>query len=169
MQVIQDGLIFGGVILVVLLLSMLIVLKPRGIIAWYKGEDGKGAIASAALGIAVVIVGGCLIALLTGQAKAQSVLDNRYGHFLNHAYTWAGIDYTRKVSPQCVPGSADDRLTSNMGFGLNAWQSPSRRVHLDLVYTHHSCVFGRDRNSYDGIGIRATWFPWVRGGSFFSR
>ena len=47
-----------------LLLSMLIVLKPRGIIAWYNGEDGKGAIPSAALGIAVVIVGllACLLA-----------------------------------------------------------------------------------------------------------
>lgn len=166
MQVIQDGLIFGGVILVVLLLSMLIVLKPRGIIAWYKGEDSKGALASAALGIAVVFVGGCLISLLTGQAKAQSVLDNRYGHFLNHAYTWAGIDQTRNVSPQCVPGSTADRVTSNMGFGLNLYQSPSRRVDVDLTWTHHSCVFGSDRNSYDGLGLKVVWRPWVRSAAY---
>lgn len=166
MQVIQDGLIFAGVIFAVLLLAMLVVLKPRGIVAWYKGKDGKGALASAALGIAVVIVGGCLIAFLTGQAHAQSVLDNRYGHFFNHAYTWAGIDYTRKVSPQCVPGSTDDRLTSNMGFGLNLYQTPSRRVDVDLTWTHHSCVFGSDRNSYDGLGLKVTWRPWVRSAAY---
>lgn len=39
-----------------------------------------------------------------------------------------------------------------------------RRV--DLVYTHHSCVFGCDRNSYDGMGIRAMW---VSGGSYSPR
>ena len=158
----QDALIFAGVIFVVLFLSMVIVLKPRGISAWYKGKDGKGALASAALGIIVVCVGGLLIYLLTGQAKAQSVLDNRYGHFINHAYTWAGIDYTRNVSPQCVPQSTDDRLTSNMGFGLNLYQSPSRRVDVDMTWTHHSCVFGSDRNSYDGIGLKVVWRPWVR-------
>ena len=42
-------------------------------------------------------------------------------------------------------------------------------VVLLLAYTHHSCVFGRDRNSYDGMGIRVTWFPWVRDSSSFSR
>ena len=162
----QDALIFAGMIFAVLLVLILSVIKPSGIHGWWH-KDGKGSIASAALAIVVVVAGGLALMLLTGQrVQAQSVLDNKYGHFFNHAYTFAGVDYARKVSPQCVPDSTADHLTSNMGFGLNAWQSPSRRVHLDLVYTHHSCVFGHDRNSYDGMGVRVTWFPWVRGGSF---
>ena len=146
----------------VLLVLVLTVIKPSGIPGWWH-KDGKGSIASATRAIVVVVAGGLALILLTGQrVQAQSVLDNKYGHFFNHAYTFAGVDYARNVSPQCVPDSTADHLTSNMGFGLNAWQSPSRRVHLDLVYTHHSCVFGRDRNSYDGLGLKVVWRPWVR-------
>lgn len=117
------------------------------------------------LGIAVIVVTGILVTLITGlftKSNAESVLDTRYGYFLNNAYVFAGVDYTKKVSPQCVAGSFQDNLTSNMGMGLNLWQSPSRKVHVDVQYTHHSCVLGVDRNSYDGAGIRVMWFPWVR-------
>lgn len=181
----QDLLIFTAIIIVVIAAVLVVGIGPRNLPSWAKSKAGQGALASMALGVGVVLVVGAavvaVVALVTAllpAAHAQvlqplpqvpkaytakaSWLDTRYGHFLNHAYVFAGVDYTRKVSPQCVAGSMQDRLTSNMGMGLNVWQSPSRKVWLDLQWTHHSCVVGVDRNSYDGFGVRATWFPWVR-------
>ena len=179
----QDLLIFAAIIVVVIAAVLVFGIGPRNLPSWAKSKAGQGALASMALGVGVVLVVGAAVvavvalvtALLAPAAHAQplpqvpkaytaksSWLDTRYGHFLNHAYVFAGVDYTRKLSPQCVAGSVQDRLTSNMGMGLNVWQSPSRKVWLDLQWTHHSCVLGEDRNSYDGFGLRATWFPWVR-------
>lgn len=182
----HDLLIFAAIIITVIALVLVFGIGPRNLPNWAKSKAGQGALASMALGVSVVLVVGAAVvagvalvtALLAPAAHAQvlqplpqvpkaytakaSWLDTRYGHFLNHTYVFAGVDYTRKVSPQCVAGSMQDRLTSNMGMGVNLWQSPSRRVWLDLQWTHHSCVIGVDRNSYDGFGVRATWFPWVR-------
>ena len=160
-----DGFIFGGIILVVIALVIIFGIGPKNVIQWAKSKAGKGAIASMVLGVTVIVVAGILVTLATGlfnKSHAQLVLDTRYGNFLNNAYVFAGIDHTRKVSPQCVAGSTQDKLTSNMGMGVNVWQSPSKRVHMDFQYTHHSCVLGVDRNSYDGVGLRVTWYPWVR-------
>lgn len=158
-----DGLIFGSIILVVILI--VITFGVKDIKSWVKSKVGKGALASMLLGVLVVVVVGTLVTFATGwfnKANAESALDTKYGYFMNNAYVFAGIDYTKKVSPQCVAGSTQDNLTSNMGMGLNVWQSPSRKVHVDIQWTHHSCVLGVDRNSYDGAGIRVTWYPWVR-------
>lgn len=158
-----DGLIFVTLILIVIF--AVIVFGVKDFKSWVKSKAGKGAISSMILGVLVVLVTGVLVTFATGlfsKANAESVLDTRYGYFMNNAYVFAGMDYTRKVSPQCVAGTTQDHLTSNMGMGLNVWQSPSRKVHVDLQWTHHSCVLGVDRNSYDGAGIRVTWFPWVR-------
>lgn len=160
-----DGLIFGAIILVVIALVLLFGIGPKNIIPWAKTKAGTGAIASMVLGVVVVVVVGIAVNLFTGlfqKADAQSILDNKYGHFLNNVYTYAGIDSTFKTSAQCKPGYVDDRLTSNMGFGANLYQSPSRKTHLDLIYHHQSCVLGVDRNSYDAVGLRVTWYPWIR-------
>lgn len=156
-----DFALFFGIIIAVVIAILLLRVGPKNLPSFFKTKDGKGAIASMLLGIGVILVVGVLMAL-GNKAHASSVLDNRFGHFFNYAYTFAGIDYTRKVSPQCVAGSQDDRLTSNMGFGLNVWESTGRRVSMDIQYTHHSCVIGVDRNSYDGLGLRVIWKPWVR-------
>ena len=158
----SDFALFVGIIIAVVIAILLWRVGFKNLPAFFKTKDGKGAIASMVLGVLVVSIVGVLM-LFSGKANAQSsILDNRSGHFFNYAYTYAGVDYTRKVSPQCVAGSQDDRLTSNMGFGLNVWESTSRRVSMDIQYTHHSCVIGVDRNSYDGLGLRVIWKPWVR-------
>lgn len=153
-----DAVIFTAIILVVIALVLLKTVGIKQLTPWAKSKEGKGALASMVLGVLVILAAG----LFASKAQAKSVLDTDYGYFINRAYVFAGVDYTKKVSPQCVKGSQDDRLTSNMGFGLNLWDSPSRRVSLDLQYTHHSCMVGVDRNSYDGLGIKATWTPWTR-------
>lgn len=159
----QDASLFIVLIIAVVVAILLFRIGPKNLPSFFKTKDGKGAIASMLLGIGVIVVVGVLMALGNkAHAQTNTILDNRFGHFFNYAYTFAGVDYTRKVSPQCVAGSQDDRLTSNMGFGLNLWESNSRRVSMDLQYTHHSCVIGVDRNSYDGLGLRVMWKPWVR-------
>ena len=160
-----DGLLFGGIILIVIFLTIFFGVGKNNIIPWIKSKAGRGALGSMILGVVVVVVTGILVTVLTGlfnKANAQSSLDTKYGSFLNNAYVFAGIDYTKNLSPQCVKGSLRDHLTSNMGMGVNLWKSPSERVQMDLQWTHHSCVLGVDRNSYDGAGIRVTWYPWVR-------
>lgn len=159
----QDAALFISLIIAVVVVLILWRIPIKQLPAWAKTKDGKGAIASMLLGIGVIVIVGVLMAFANkAYAQANTILDNRFGHFFNYAYTFAGVDYTRKVSPQCVAGSQDDRLTSNMGFGLNMWESTSRRVSMDLRYTHHSCVIGKDRNSYDGLGLSVTWKPWIR-------
>lgn len=158
-----DFALFLGIIIAVVVGILMLRVGPKNLSAFSKTKNGKGAIASMLLGICVIVAAGVLMAFINkAHAQTNTPLDNRFGHFFNYAYTFAGVDYTRKVSPQCVAGSQDDRLTSNMGFGLNVWESTSRRVSMNIQYTHHSCVIGVDRNSYDGLGLRVMWKPWVR-------
>lgn len=156
MEYLKESLLFAAFISGVLLLLVLFGVPDKK--AWLKGE-GKGALASAAKGIVVVLLGGFLLSWFNPAKAQSSVFDTKYGSFFNYAYTYIGVDYTRKVSPQCVPGSTNDRFTSNMGFGVNFWQSPGKDWLLDIRHTHHSCVIGHDRNGYDGVGFQLQWIP----------
>lgn len=160
----KSGLLFVFIITVVVIAAFFWKVKePK---EWWNNE-GKGAVASALKGILVILIIGFALSVSLGlifpkSAKAESVFDTKYGYFFNRAYVYAGIDHTFKQSAQCQAGYQDDRLTSNMGFGLNLYQNLKRDVELDLIYHHQSCVLGRDRNSYDAIGIRGTWYFYTR-------
>lgn len=158
----RDLLSFAFALFVILTIIVICGVKPKNLVSYFKSEAGKGAAYSALKGIAVILIVGSAIVFFVGKAQAQSALDNQYGHFLNRAYVYAGADYNKRTSPQCVEGSTSDRMASNMGFGLNLWETKSRRVQLDLHYTHHSCILGIDRNGYDAVGLRLTWVPWER-------
>jgi hypothetical protein len=123
----------------------------------WKQKEGKGAFASAILGISVFVAfisALTLIVMSIPKADASGYSDMfKGGSWNNGVYAYIGVDYTKGVSPQCVEGSADDRATSNMGFGVQAWRSQNRQHELNAQITHHSCVLGKDRNGYDGIGI----------------
>ena len=84
------------------------------------------------------------------------------GTWLNDASVFAGIDYTKKLSPQCDNNSIDDRGTSNLGVRLNVWESEGKNVRLNSKYTHHSCVLGPDDRQYDAVGIELEWKVWQR-------
>lgn len=156
-----NGLLeFVGLIVIILVLAFFAVV--RNPVQWWKEQDGKGSLASALKGIVVLVILGMVLILgisLLRPAKAESFLDTNHGRYLTSAYLYAGIDRTFKVSPQCEPKGnyADDRLTSNMGVGVNFWQHNTKPVSLHLIYHHQSCVFGSDRNSYDAIGAQLRW------------
>ena len=135
------------------------VIKRKSFTLWKKSE-GKGAAASAALGISVIIglafIGYSLFYSANAKAGSDMFLN---GTWFNNAAVYIGIDSTRKTSAQCVEGGTDDRLTSNMGFHGSLWRHINKRHDVSIKYTHHSCVFGKDRNGYDGLsGTYTYWF-----------
>lgn len=73
---------------------------------------------------------------------------------------YLGIDSTFKQSPQCEPGDVSDRLTSNGGLIVNILQSKDKRFEFNSKYTHHSCAFNGDRNSYDAVGLSVEYRLW---------
>jgi hypothetical protein len=128
--------------------------------AYWKRNEGKGASASAALGISVIIglafLGYTIFYSPPVKAESDMFLN---GTWFNNAAVYIGIDSTRKTSAQCVEGGTDDRLTSNMGFHGSIWRHRNKRHDVSGKLTHHSCVFGKDRNGYDGVGGTYTyWF-----------
>jgi len=127
--------------------------------AGWKVKEGRGAAASALLGVGSIIVIAFLISVvgaIFGSSNANADTDMN-GTFFNYTSVSLGIDHTFKVSPQCVEGGTDDRLTSNLGITQNIWQSYNKVHDISLAYLHHSCVFGKDRNGYDGLGLKYNW------------
>jgi len=127
---------------------------------FWKNNEGEGSAASAALGIFIIIgfafVGYSLFYSANTKASSDMFMG---GTLFNEFGVYIGIDATLKTSAQCVEGGTDDKLTSNMGLVGNLWRHQNKRHELDGKYTHHSCVFGKDRNGYDGLGLNYTyWF-----------
>ncbi len=145
---------------IVILLGMIyvFVIMGKSFKGW-KVKEGKAAAASALLGVGSIIAIAAFITLvgaIFGSSNANASTDMN-GTFFNDTSVFLGIDHTFKVSPQCVEGGTDDRLTSNLGINQNIWRSYNKVHDISLRYTHHSCVFGKDRNGYDGIGLSYSW------------
>tara|TARA_R110000824_G_scaffold62042_1_gene164504 strand:+ start:5060 stop:5572 length:513 start_codon:yes stop_codon:yes gene_type:complete len=125
----------------------------------WKVKEGKGAAASAVLGVGSIILLAFIfsaLAAIFGSSNANADSDMN-GTFFNDTSVFLGIDHTFKVSPQCVEGGTDDRLTSNLGINQNLWRSYDKVHDVSLRLTHHSCVWGKDRNGYDGLGLSYSW------------
>ena len=134
------------------------VYMGKSFAAW-KAREGKGAAASALLGVFSIIALAFIISVtgaVFGSFKANAQTDMN-GTFFNDTSVFMGIDHTFKVSPQCVEGGIDDRLTSNLGINQNVYRTHDKTHAIDLRYTHHSCVFGKDRNGYDALGLHYVW------------
>ena len=152
--------------IIVILLAMAFTFKFSGdaFKQWFASKEGKGAKASAALGVGSI----CAIALVMyligmllapSAARANSFSDMfEGGTWLNDNSVYLGLDYTLKQSPQCKDSGVDDRGTSNLGFRQNIWQRKDGRFRWNATYTHHSCFLGSDRNGYDGFGTNIEWF-----------
>lgn len=131
------------VIIALFILGLLIFAGVKT--SWtFKGLT-KGALSS--MGLAVIVVA----ALFFGFDKAYS---SEFKYF-EYTELFAGVDYTKKVSPSCDEGGVDDRLTSNIGLR----QHLMTYSEVDIIgqYTHHSCAIGEDNRQYDAIGIHAVY------------
>lgn len=119
----------------------------RNMIGFFKTKDGRKVLA----GI-VIFVG---LSLLTVTVFAES-------KYFAYGEVSVGLDRTFNQSPQCKPSKNTDRLTSHGGVKINLVQSSDQRFELNTRYTHHSCAFGSDRNTYDAFGLEATYKLWGR-------
>lgn len=102
--------------------------------AWRKSRLGRGVLAGLILGP--------LAALLIGALGGCVRVD-----------VFAGLESTKKLSPQCESGGSSDRITSNLGVQGCRTVSEDGRTELCGVYRHHSCAISEDRESYDAFGF----------------
>ena len=114
-------------------------------IEYFKTRRGKGVLK----GIVLAIIFALFFAL------AGSVFA---GEFFADGYIYAGLDYTKKASPQCENGGLDDKSTSNLGLVANIYKY--RQIKINAKYTHHSCAFNVDTNGYDAAGIELEYRLW---------
>ena len=162
---------FSADLLVVLFLVFVVCgglilwkIGPKNLPGFLRTKDGKGVAKGVILAPLIIIAVALLMFFAPSKSRAETKpLDLSIpGTFFNDASVFMGIDRTKKISPQCYSGGYDDRSTSNMGFRVNVWQSPSKNVRLNAQYTHHSCALNPDRNSYDALGIQVEWLIWNR-------
>jgi hypothetical protein len=136
-------------------------IKGKSFKEWEENE-GKGSVASALLGVGSTLLLAAILTILVAffnPVQAQSFSESlKGGKWFNETSVYLGIDYTLKTSPQCVSTSLDDRGTSNLGILQNIWLSKDKNLAWNFKYTHHSCVLGKDRNGYDGMGLQLVWY-----------
>lgn len=75
------------------------------------------------------------------------------GTYLKRGDIFVGIDNASVTSPQCFKEGINNKLTSNLGAKLNLYTTEDNKMKTNLKYTHHSCVYNRDRNLYDAFGL----------------
>lgn len=147
-----DAIIFVGILLAAIFTYLLWKLgNPLKWPEYFKTKTGMGILKGIVIAPTVILVLAFLLMLLPSKANAV---------WLNDASVYAGIDYTKKLSPMCDPNPVDSNGTSNLGVRLNIWQRGNIRV--NSKYTHHSCVLGADNQQYDAIGIEVEWQVWKR-------
>lgn len=136
----------------VTLIALAFVLPPSKWKDYFSTDDGKG------------VLKGVLLAVLFGALLSVSSLafSKERGYILPEASVFLGLDRTFDPSPQCEPGGIDDKLTSNLGLRVTAYETYDRKFLVNGKYTHHSCAFGVDDRSYDAVGIELEYRLWHR-------
>jgi len=119
-------------------------LRNENIREYFSTKTGKGILK----GIVLAIAFACVMALV-----------GCGGTYFNDGYVYAGIDQTKKQSPQCENG-VDDKATSNIGIRANVYQSQDKDFKANAKYTHHSCAFSPDAEQYDALGVELEYRLW---------
>lgn len=127
-------------------------IRDIGFTAWVKHKEAKGVFKGIVMAI-VITLALAIFGSLTGCAN---------GKWANDATVYAGLDYTEKVSPNCVAGGVDDHTTSNLGVKVNIFESEDALFRNNIKYTHHSCAFSEDAKGYDAYGIELEYKLWER-------
>lgn len=149
-----DAILFASLMVITVLLYVTWRLRGRSWVDYFKTKDGLGILRGLVIAPLAILAIGFVLWLLSTPAHA--------GSWLNDASVFAGLDYTRKLSPQCERNAIDERGTSNLGVVLNVWESDSRAVRVNSKYTHHSCALGVDDRQYDALGVELVWRVWGR-------
>ncbi len=114
----------------------------------------KGVVLFSGIGIIV----GIIFAILINTAHAAEPEQEELNWF-KYGEIFIGVDFPIDgTSPQCVKDGPDNKTTSNGGFRANVIQYG--RFDLNAKYQHHSCAFNVDRNTYDQVGVEASYRLW---------
>lgn len=140
-------LTMGCVFIVIMLFS----LRGMSSVEYFRTDDGKGALKGIVMALGITT----LLAL-------GSLLIGCSGKYMNDASVYAGLDSTKKISPQCEDRGPDNRTTSNLGVKANLYESKDERFRSNFKYTHHSCAFSPDDLQYDAGGIEFEYKIWMR-------
>lgn len=144
----SDSLLFALAILAVVIIWGGFSLRKVNLKEYFSTKTGKGILKGIILAIAFAL----LFALFPSKSEAKG--------WFNYAEVFAGLDYTKNTNPMCVAGEVDERSGSNIGLIFNIYKQD--RFTLNSKYTHHSCAFGEDNRSYDGLGIELKYRFWSK-------
>ncbi len=143
----ESSTLYIVLMVVIVAVALAWKLPPTQWKAYFSSDDGKGILK----GVALAMLFGIILAVLTGCSS---------GSYMNSASVYTGLDHTMSQSPQCKTNKVDNNFTSNLGLRANVWQSDDELLKVHGKYTHHSCAFGPDRNSYDAPGIELEYKLW---------
>lgn len=134
---------FGFYVFLVVLVLLGFSVKHYGF-AWLKTREGRGV----QFGLFLAPLVSVLIVLALN-FLVSGCSSNRY------IEVFAGVEQTKKLSPMCESGGANDRLTSNLGFAVCDTVSKDSSTLLCASYRHHSCAITPDDQQYDAFGVQA--------------
>lgn len=142
---------FVGVLFGSFTLWMLWSLRGENLKRYFSTDTGKGILKGIVLAMAFILA---LVGI--------GALAGCSGKFINDAHVYGGLDYTKKSSPSCVSGTADDNTTSNLGVKANLYESVDKKFRTNAKYTHHSCAFYEDDQQYDAVGVELEYQIWSK-------
>lgn len=90
-----------------------------------------------------------LVSLLMRCASADELFDAP-------PYVFLGLDYSAHGGLVCYTDAVNG-AEANLGAGVPLLRDQSWEI--DAQWTHHSCAFDDDRQTYDGFGLQLRWSP----------
>ena len=129
-------MIFATIILFIVVILLTVSYRHNGFNKAFKDQ---------AFGIILAPIAALAIAFVFGFLTGCSTVDR--------IEVFAGIEQTKKLSPQCDEGGASDRITSNLGVSI--CKDFGENTFACALYRHHSCAISNDREQYDAVGIEA--------------
>ncbi len=144
-------LFFVALALIFIGLFAFAVVKSGKGLRFFSDREGKGALFSALSFVA--ILGGAVFLFGCSNAKAEDK-----GEWFEYGKIYMGLDYTRKISPQCEDEGPSNRLTGNGGFEAGFYSFGDFGSYVK--YTHHSCAVSPDDKSYDALGFGIEYKLW---------
>jgi hypothetical protein len=147
----DSGLMFILATLIFAVVLVFVVFKtPANVVGYFKTKEGLGVLK----GIVLFILVGIVLVFASKTFSEEN--------WLTYGEVFLGVDNTFAVSPNCLGGGLNDRLTSNGGVRLNLYKSSDGKFEWNTQYTHHSCAFNVDREGYDAIGMQMSYKLWDR-------
>jgi len=95
--------------------------------------------------VTFLLIGVIMMGLFSEKAESAEWFSEKPTVFL-------GLDYVQENS---ICQDKSDHITSNLGIRIPIVKH--NQLNLQGGWTHHSCAFGYDAPTYDGVGLQLEW------------